>query len=78
MTKIVTGLEEAGLVKRGADNADARATRLEATPRGIKLLQQGRRRRVQRLASALVALQPDELETLAKAASLIEQVVPRL
>src|SRR5207248_5126016 len=46
MTKVIAGLESAGLVRRRADSADARAVRLQATPRGSKLLQDGRRRRV--------------------------------
>ena len=41
MTKIVAGLEAAGLVRRRNDVEDARAVRLEATARGTKLLQEG-------------------------------------
>ena len=74
MTKVVAGLEAAGLVRRRTDAEDARAVRLEATPRGTKLLQEGRRRRVGRLAAALQSLAPDELEVLARAAAIIEQV----
>ena len=50
MTKVVAGLEAAGLVSRRPDAEDARAVRLQATARGTKLLQEGRRRRVERLA----------------------------
>src|SRR5262245_12153639 len=57
MTKVVAGLEAAGLVRRRDDAEDARAVRLEATARGTKLLQEGRRRRVVRLASALGRLE---------------------
>ena len=74
MTKVVAGLEAAGLVRRRTDAEDARAVRLEATPRGTKLLQEGRRRRVARLAAALQSLAPDELEVLARAAAIIERV----
>src|SRR5688572_14758540 len=62
MTKVVAGLEAAGPVRRRTDAEDARAVRLEATARGTKLLQEGRRRRVARLAAALQSLAPDELE----------------
>jgi DNA-binding MarR family transcriptional regulator len=74
MTKVVTGLEARGLVRRRADNEDARAVRLEATKRGTRLLQEGRRRRVERLAAALALLEGDDLEVLARAAALIERV----
>ena len=74
MTKIVAGLETAGLVKRDGDADDARAVRIEATARGRTLLQKGRRRRVDRLASALERLDSAELEILARAAAIIERV----
>src|SRR6187431_1578813 len=60
MTKIIAGLAASGLVRRRADAKDARAVRLEATPRGARLLQEGRRRRVKRLATALESLTPEE------------------
>jgi DNA-binding MarR family transcriptional regulator len=74
MTKVVAGLEAAGLVRRRVDARDARAVRLEATARGEKLLQEGRRRRVERLAAALQALDDEELEVLGRAAGLVERV----
>ena len=74
MTKVIAGLEAAGLVKRRADVEDARAVRLEATPRGTKLLQEGRRRRVKRLTAALESLTPEEVGVLARAAAMIERV----
>jgi DNA-binding MarR family transcriptional regulator len=74
MTKVIAGLEAGGLVKRRPDSDDARAVKLEATARGTKLLQQGRRRRVNRLAAALQALASDEVDVLARAAGIIERV----
>jgi DNA-binding MarR family transcriptional regulator len=74
MTKVVAGLEAAGLVRRRADAEDARAVRLEATARGTKLLQEGRRLRVDRLAAALQTLAFDELDVLARAAAIVERV----
>ena len=74
MTKIITGLEAAGLVRRHEDADDARAVRLEATARGTKLLQEGRRRRVRRLAVAFHTLTVDELDVLARAAVIVERV----
>jgi DNA-binding MarR family transcriptional regulator len=74
MTKVVAGLEAAGLVERRADPEDARAVRLAATPRGTRLLQQRRRRRITRLTGVLETLSADELDVLALAAALIERV----
>lgn len=73
MTKIVAGLETAGLVRRCRDAEDARAVRLEATARGARLLQEGRGRRVTRLAAALEPLTADELETVGRAAAILER-----
>jgi DNA-binding MarR family transcriptional regulator len=78
MTKVVAGLESAGLVRRRADDEDARAVRLEATARGTKLLQEGRRRRVERLAAALDRLDADEVEALGHAAAILERVSERI
>ena len=74
MTKIIAGLQSRGLVRRRADSIDARAVRLEATAKGAKLLQSGRARRVHLLATALRGVTPDELDVLARAAAIIEQV----
>ncbi len=74
MTKVVAGLEARGLVRRRADIEDARAVRMEATTRGKKLLQEGRRRRVARLAKALDGLSSDELDLVRRAAAIIERV----
>jgi DNA-binding MarR family transcriptional regulator len=78
MTKVVAGLEAAGLVRRRADAGDARAVRLEATSRGIKLLQEGRRRRVERLSTALQSLTPEEVDVLGRAAAIMERVSPAI
>jgi DNA-binding MarR family transcriptional regulator len=78
MTKVIAGLEAGGLVRRRPDPGDARAIRLEATARGTKLLQAGRRRRVARLGVVLEALAPQELDVLRRAAVIIERVSPML
>jgi DNA-binding MarR family transcriptional regulator len=78
MTKVVTGLEGAGLARRAADPDDARAVRVTATARGHRLLVEGRRRRVDRLARGLTTLLPDELDVLAHAAAIMERVVARV
>src|SRR6478672_9331590 len=56
ITKLVATLEADGLVERESDQADRRVVRVKATPRGTKLLQEGRRRRVAALATSLAAL----------------------
>lgn len=74
MTKVVAGLVADGLVKRRTDATDARAVKVEATARGTKLLHEARRRRVGRLAAALEALVPNDIEVLRRAAAVMERV----
>lgn len=78
MTRIVAGLEAAGLVRRRVQPDDARARRIEATARGRQLLVEGRRRRVARLSAAMATLLPEELDVLSHAAALVERVAGRL
>ena len=74
MTRIVTGLESDRLVKRKADSVDGRSVRIRATARGARLMHQGRRRRVIRLATVLKTLPAEELNVLERAAMIIERV----
>ena len=78
MTRLVSAMEREGLVRRRRDRDDARAVRLEATRRGTRLLQEGRRRRIQRLAAALRTLSRDEIDALGAAATLIEDLARNL
>jgi len=75
MTRIVRNLEAEGLVERQTDAADRRVVRVSATESGREVLLEGRRRRVAELAARLDTLGDDELETLARAAELIERVL---
>jgi DNA-binding MarR family transcriptional regulator len=78
MTRIVAALEADQLAKRTADAADGRSVRIEATRRGERLMQEGRKRRVQRLGDALKELSEDELTVLSQAAAIIEAVSRRM
>src|SRR5690349_24381297 len=51
MTRIVQGLEAAGLVRRRRDADDGRVHRLHATARGRRVMQRGRERRVENLST---------------------------
>ncbi len=53
ITKLIQGLERAGLVRRTADSRDRRRQQVAATTRGRKLLEEGRARRVAALDAAL-------------------------
>jgi DNA-binding MarR family transcriptional regulator len=78
MTRIVAALEADHLAKRTADAADGRSARIEATRRGERLMQEGRKRRVERLGETLKGLSDDELTVLNRAAAIIETVSRRM
>jgi DNA-binding MarR family transcriptional regulator len=75
ITRVVAALEEDGLVERVQTDGDRRVVRVQATPRGAKLLQEGRQRRVASLAAALRALPAAERADIARAIPAMEKVV---
>jgi len=77
MSRIVAGLERAGLVRRHATE-DGRRVRLEATAKGTKILQEGRKRRVESLSQAVSALPRKELQQLGEFTALLQHVIRNL
>jgi DNA-binding MarR family transcriptional regulator len=77
MSRIVASLERTGLVRRRATE-DARRVRLEATAKGTKVLQEGRKRRVESLAHALSSLPDKELLLLSKLIVLLQELIRNL
>jgi DNA-binding MarR family transcriptional regulator len=77
MSRIVAGLVRAGLVRRGKTE-DGRRVRLEATSKGARILQEGRRRRVESLAHALSSLSHEDREKLHELIEHLEKVIQRL
>jgi DNA-binding MarR family transcriptional regulator len=75
MTRIVTGLEKEGLVKRIGDPRDRRLTRIQATIKGQKVLTAGRARRVERLTAAVKDLRGGELAELTRGVHLLQRIV---
>jgi len=74
MSRIVAGLQRSRLLRRHATE-DGRRLRLEATPKGVSLMWEGRKRRVESLAKALAALPEKDREQLRGALQLLQQVV---
>jgi len=75
MTRIVQGLESAGLVRRVRDADDGRVHWLHATAKGRRVMQRGRERRVENLATLLGRLPPDEVLRVSEAAELVERAL---
>jgi len=75
MSRILDGLEAEGLIKRKPVETDGRSLIIHPTAKGIKLMQDARERRIQALDSRVKELSSEELNTLQKAAALIEKVM---
>ncbi|MEO6444568.1 MAG: MarR family transcriptional regulator [Gemmatimonadaceae bacterium] len=78
MTRLVQGLVDQGLVERERDLVDARMVRVRATAEGVRLLHEGRARRLARLEQALGRIPARELRTLGTASRLLESLVREL
>jgi DNA-binding MarR family transcriptional regulator len=75
MTKIVTGLERDRLVERRPDPNDGRLTRIVATPKGQRILIEGRARRVKSLTAAVGKLSKSELAQLDHGIQVFQKLI---
>lgn len=71
MTRLVDGLEEAGLVQRHRDPSDGRIRELRATRRGRAVLERARQERLRHLSEELRSLSQRELGLVRRAAQLL-------
>jgi DNA-binding MarR family transcriptional regulator len=74
MTRTLGSLEREGLVERTPDPADGRSFLVAINDAGRERLARLRRRKSAYLARRLRKLDPDEVETLARAAGLLERM----
>jgi DNA-binding MarR family transcriptional regulator len=74
LTRLVTALEDSGLVRRFADPSDARASTLAITPRGHDTLERLRTETTMVLTQSLSLLTPAQRATLAEALPVLEQL----
>jgi DNA-binding MarR family transcriptional regulator len=72
VTKVVTKLEAAGLVKRRPDTTDRRVVRVSTTADGNALLARMRQRKTMWLTARLGALDPAERDRLSAALDVLD------
>jgi DNA-binding MarR family transcriptional regulator len=72
MTRLVQGLEAAGMVRRTTDARDRRAIRLSATAQGKRVLGAARKKRIGALQHLLADLEPDDIEAVEAALAALE------
>jgi DNA-binding MarR family transcriptional regulator len=74
ISRIVEALVQDGLLAREARPGDRRVVELVATTKGRRVMEQGRARRILRLAGELRALPAGELAALEKAVGILERL----
>ena len=74
ITRLVAALEERQLALRTQDPDDARITRISATPKGARLLQEGRVRLVAALTEAVRQLSARERAIVIDAIPILERL----
>ncbi|HUQ80864.1 MAG TPA: MarR family transcriptional regulator [Gemmatimonadaceae bacterium] len=78
MTRLVSALEDEGLVTREPDASDGRLTRIRATAKGRTLLMRGRANRVAALTAEVRALPGADRDVVERAVTILEAVIGRL
>jgi|SRR5215467_827999 len=74
MSRIVEGLVKSKLATRTKDTRDRRAVIIQPTDKGIRIMHEGRRRRVETLAKAIRSLSEEEIAGLKQTAELMEKL----
>jgi len=75
MTKIVSALEEQGLVTRTVDRTDRRVAHVEATAAGLRFIDRSRRQKDAYLAERLRTLHGDDRAALERAVDVLERLL---
>jgi DNA-binding MarR family transcriptional regulator len=75
ITRVVATLEREGLVRREADPADRRVSRVAVTPQGSHLLHESRTRKAAYLARGLERLEDGELSAVRAALPVLERLL---
>ena len=74
-TRVLSRLEEEGLIQRTADLYDRRSSLVAVTEKGSALLDELRTRKTAFLAARLETLEPEERAALERAADILERVL---
>ena len=78
MSRVVAGMIRHGLAHQQSNASDRRCLVIAPTEKGIRVLQEGRERRVTSLAAALVKLTPKQKRRLGRSAELILEIAEQL
>jgi DNA-binding MarR family transcriptional regulator len=74
ISRSLTSLEGLGLARRERAGADARSVLVRATPKGRRLMEEGRRRRLEIIAAMLARLDRRDVATLKAIAGVLQKL----
>jgi DNA-binding MarR family transcriptional regulator len=77
MGATIASLEEMGIVKRTPHVTDGRQMLIELTPKGVRLRKKNREAKQMWLSQMIAALDPEERDTLFKAAGIIRRLAEK-
>lgn len=72
ISTLISALESAGMARRERASDDARGVMVHATPAGLKLMERGRRGRLEVIVKRPAKLSRDELDSVGRALRLLE------
>ncbi len=75
MSKLVSEMERADLVRRSGDSKDARVVRVEMTTKGRRVLAKGRELRIADIERRIHRLSAADAGTVAAAVGIVEQML---
>jgi DNA-binding MarR family transcriptional regulator len=75
MSRLVSEMERAGVVRKSADTDDARVVRVHATAKGLRALERGREMRIAVIRELVAGLAAADRETLGAAVGVIEAML---
>jgi|SRR5579862_2684437 len=75
MTRIVAGLQRTGLARRVVDDSDSRRICVHATAKGVRVLQNARKRRIDALARGFSRLSQADLSAIDRAAEILKDLL---
>ena len=77
ITKVLSILEEDGLVERRPDSSDRRVSFVTTTPKGVALVEESRRRKTAWLSSRIRDLSPEDRRRLDDALDVLDSLTEK-
>lgn len=74
-SRIVDALVKDELVKREVNKTNRRSVIISATDKGVKVMREGRARRVKQLVELMKPLDPDQVECLERASETLSKIL---